>query len=227
MEKKLEVTTKTSNNAERVGQKNLTTIQRMQLERAQTGIIVRNLKADVKNETYEDLERCFQKITTMLNLNNLTVNYIRRLPRPRGDNSREPLAVKVDLGGLGDKIKLFGAMEALVKRKVHLPYQISNEIPNYAMNQYRHLCRVAMEVRRAHPELKTRVGINRGDTEATISVRARTENVFRRIPDEILEAGKNEVARRNKYEAERRRRDREERAHLGPQPMDTGSQPGK
>lgn len=223
LEKNLDATMKTSKEAERRGKTNLTTIQRIQLERAQSSIIVRNLKADTRNETYDDMERAFEKVTRALDLKDIRINYIRRLPRPRGDPSTEPLALKVELGCLGDKIKLFVAMEAMAKRKIHLPYQISNEIPNYAMNQYKYLSRVAAEVRRSYPGIKTRTGILRGDIEPSITIRGRDETTYRKIPGDMLEAAKTEVNRRNKIEADRRRKEREERTLLGSQPMDTGA----
>ena len=214
---------KAAKEAERRGRSNLTTIQRIQLERAHSSIIVRNLKADTRNETYDDMKRDFEKVTGALDLNDIRINYIRRLPSPRGDPSTEPLALKVELVCLGDKIKLFVAMEAMARRKMHLPYQISNEIPNYAMNQYKHLSRVVAEVRRSNPGIKTRTGILRGDIEPSITIRASNETTYRKIPGDMLEAAKTEVNRRNKIASEQRRKEREERALLGSHPMDTGA----
>ena len=221
IEKKLEAIAKLAKEADRRSRSNLSNTQRLQLERSQNGIIVRNLRAEVRNETYNDMERAFQRVLRLLRLEDVRINYVRRLPRPKGDKSTEPLALKVELGCLGDKIKLFTAMEAIVKTKVEIPFHISNEIPSYAMNQFKHLSRIAVEVRRARPELKTRVGILRGDTEPVITVRTRTETQYRKIPEDILEAAKTEVARRNKFEAERRKREREER--LSGEAMDTGA----
>ena len=96
---------------------------------------MRNGKSDVAGEeTYTETERAFDKVLRMLSLTDVKVNYIRRLPRPKGDTSREPLAMKVELSCIGDKIKMFTVLEELIRNKVVMPYQINNEIPQYAMN---------------------------------------------------------------------------------------------
>ena len=223
VERNLEATMKkVDDNARRI-RGNLTTGQRLQLERSQTSIIVRNVKQDVREETYEHMEAAFGKVLRIMNLPDVKINYIRRLPRPRGDKSKEPLAMKVELGCLGDKIKIFNSLENLIRNKVRLDFQISNEIPSYAMNGYKYLSRVAAEIRRSNPDIKTRVGILRGDIIPTITVKKRNETKYQAIPDDMLNKAKEEVTRKSRMEAERRKREREERELLGDQPMDTGA----
>ena len=134
VEGNLEATMKKVDDNTRRIRGNLTTCQRLQLERSQTSIIVRNVKQDVREETYQHI--AFGKVLRIMNLPDVKINYIRRLPRPRGDKSKEPLAMKVELGCLGDKIKIFNRLENLIRNKVRLNFQISNEIPSYAMNGF-------------------------------------------------------------------------------------------
>ena len=95
VERNLEATMKkVDDNARRI-RRNLTTCQRLQLERSQTSIIVRNRKQDVREETCQHMEAAFGKVLRIMNLADVKINYIRRLPRPRGDKSKEPLAMKV------------------------------------------------------------------------------------------------------------------------------------
>ncbi len=217
---------KTVDANERRSRTNLTTSQRMQLDRSQTSIIVRNVRQDVRPETYPDTLRAFEKVTRHLRLNNIRVNYIRRLPAARGDRRQEPPALRVELSCLGDKIMIFSVMEKMIQDRVKIIYPISNEIPNYAMNGFKYLSRVATEVRRSDPDLKTRVLIARGDIMPTIVIRQRNETNYKKIPDVLLDTAKAEIQRQNKADAERRRRDREE-ALLREEPMDIGANAGK
>ena len=114
-------------------------------------------------------------------------------------------------------------MENLIRNKVRQDFQISNEIPSYAMNGYKYLSRVTAEIRRSNPDIKTRVGILRGDIIPTITVKKRNETKYQAIPDDMLNKAKEEVTRKSRMEAERRKREREERELLGDQPMDTGT----
>ena len=199
IEKNELATRKLAKEAARRSKTCLTTIQRIQLQRSQTSTIVRNVRSDVAGqETYTETERAFNKVLRMLSLTDVKVNYIRRLPGPKGDTSREPLAMKVELSCIGDKIKNFKALEELIRNKVVMPYQINNDIPQYAMNQYKFLSRVVAEVCKAHPKLKTKVVINRGDTEPSIAIKHGDENIYRRIPDKLVEPAKEEVNRRTK-----------------------------
>ena len=64
--------------------------------------------------------------------------------------------MKVELGCLGDKIKIFNSLENLIRNKYRLDFQISNEIPSYTMNGYKYLFRVAAEIRRSNPDIKNK-----------------------------------------------------------------------
>ena len=88
--------------------------------------------------------------------------------------------------------------------------------------RYIYLSRVAAEIRRSNPDIKTRVGILQGDIILTITVKKRNETKYQSIPDDMLNKAKEEVTRKSRMEAERRR-ERDERDLLGDQPMDTGS----
>ena len=94
---------KVDDNTRRI-RENLTTFQCLQLERSQTSIIVRNVKQDVREETYQHMEAAFGKVLRMINLPDVKINFMWRLSCPWGYKSKEPLAMTVELGCLGDEI---------------------------------------------------------------------------------------------------------------------------
>ena len=63
LEKLVMAMEKTVDANERRSRNNLTTSQRMQLDRSQTWIIVRNVRMDVRPETYPDTLWAFEKVT--------------------------------------------------------------------------------------------------------------------------------------------------------------------
>ena len=157
-------------------------------------IIVRNVKQDVREETYQHMEAEFGKVLRIMNLPNVKINYIRRLPRPRGDKNKEPLAMEVELGCLVDQIKIYNSLENLIRNKVRLDSGLER-------------------LERDH----------RGDITQTITVKKRNVTKYQAIPDDMLNKANEEVTRKSRMEAERRKREREERELLGEQPMDTGT----
>lgn len=208
----------------------LTAAQQIQLERSQNVVIVRGIRPEKNEENYEDLERAFFRMLRKLKLDGgqIKINYLRRLPRNRGERTGEPLSVRVELSSLGDKIKMFNRVEEMVKSKEeNFEYSITNEIPRYALNSYKYLCRIATEVRHQNAALKTRVGIMRGDSYPVITIRKRTEKDYKKIDEPTMERAKAEVVRKNKLDSDRRKREREEAMLLGPQPMEQGGQAGK
>ena len=61
------------------------------------------------------------------------------------------------------------------------------------------------------------------DIIPTITVKKRNETIYQAIPNDMLNKAKQEVTRKSRMEAERRKGEREERELFGDQPMDTGS----
>lgn len=80
-------------------------------------MIVRNLKQEGRHKSYDDMEVALVKVLRQIGLNNIKVNYIRRLPKPKGDISKDPMALKVELSCLGDKIRIFNALEGMLRNK--------------------------------------------------------------------------------------------------------------
>ena len=84
-------------------------LYKLQLERSQSVIIIRNLAPITSNrETYEDLEKCVGKMLKDLHVNRdgIRINSVRRLQRSKMDNSGDHPALRIELGGVGDKIKI-------------------------------------------------------------------------------------------------------------------------
>lgn len=201
----------------------LNMVHQIQLERTQNVIIIRGAKPLKKEETYDDIEKAAYKVLHQLNLREpVRVNYVRRLPRTKGERPGEPLSMRVELGCLGDKIRIFTAVEQMIRRREDFDFSINNEIPRYAMGTYKYLCKVATEVRHQNANLKTRVGIMRGETWPIITVRARNEKEFKKIDEKMYERARAEIARRAKVFNERKKKEREDRL-LAEEPMDTNA----
>ena len=63
--------------------------------------------------------------------------------------------MRVEMSCLGDKIRLFSAIDNMIKRKEEFDFSISNAIPKYALTTYKYMWKVATEVRHQNVNLKT------------------------------------------------------------------------
>ena len=139
---------------------------KLQLERSQSVIIIRNLAPSTSNhETYEDLEKCVGKMLKDLHVNRdgIQINSVRRLQRSKMDKSGDHPALCIKLGGVGDKIKIYQAIDYMIKNGKKVTAQVNNEIPEYAIKAYKTQCRFATYLRKRDASIKTCVGIDRGD----------------------------------------------------------------
>ena len=201
---------------------------RMQLERSQSVIIIRNLAPITANrETYEDLEKCVGKMLKELHVNRdgIRINSVRRLQRSKMDKSGDHPALRIELGGVGDKIKIYQAIDYMIKNGKRVTAQVNNEIPEYAIKAYKTQCRIATYLRKRDASIKTRVGIDRGDIWPTILTKKRGTGKYEPVSDQAYERAKDEVTRERKREAEKRRKDREDRLLRDEEDMDT-TKPG-
>ena len=140
-------------------------LYKLQLERSQSVVVIRNLAPLTKNkETYEDLEKLIARMLKELTLSRegIRVNAVKRLQRSKLDKTGEYPALRVELSGVGDKIKIYQAIEQQVKSGRRVAFQISNEIPEYAIKAYKAQCKIATVIRKMDANVKTRVGIERG-----------------------------------------------------------------
>ena len=69
------------------------------------------------------------------------MNAVKRLQHSKMDKTGEYPALRVELSGVGDKIKIYQAIEQQVKSGRQVAFQISNEIPEYAIKATRHNAR--------------------------------------------------------------------------------------
>ena len=225
-------TKKVSGSNEKKCNRALSYIQQMQLEHSSTVIVLRGIaKRTPKRESYTELEELFRQVMRSIKIDNIRPIYVRRLPQA-GANSREPPAIKASLYTVGDKIRIYNTFDQALKNNQQLPFGVSNEIPKYALGSYKHMMRVATEVRAKHPGTKTRVGIARNASWPAITVRRKNEKEFVKIDDETFEDARNEVLRKQRRQNELKREKREERALLDQglddsddNQMDTGTQP--
>ena len=96
------------------------TLYKLQLKRSQSVIIISNLTPITSNrETYEDLEKCVGKMLKDLRVNRdgIRINSVRRLQRSKMDKSGDHPALRIELGGVGDKIKIYQAIDYMMEWK--------------------------------------------------------------------------------------------------------------
>ena len=209
---------------------NLNHIQRLQLKETETVLICRNIESLAKGseETYADMEAAFYAVMDFMRVE-VKINHVRRLQRVKSDKARGPATMRVQLASLGDKIKIFSGIEALIKNKVKFNFTFHNEIPPYAMNAFKFLSKIAMEVREAEPDTKTRVGILRADHWPTLTIRRQRATRYTKIDDETFELARAKFNAKAKVQADKRRKEQEERElrQGSADRMDTSnSQPG-
>ena len=78
-------------------------LYKLQLERSQLVVVIRNLAPLTKNkETYEDLEKLMARVLKELTLSRegIRVNAVKRLQRSKLDKTGEYLALRVELSGV-------------------------------------------------------------------------------------------------------------------------------
>ena len=196
----------------RRGKSNLTHIQILQLRDTETVLICRNIEslAQGREETYEEMEAAFKAVMDFMGVE-AKVNHIKRLQRVKGDTAKGPATMRVQLSCLGDKIKIFNAIEQLVKKKAKFSFTFHNEIPAYAMNAFKFLSKVAVEVRHMEPDTKTRVAIMKGDHWPTLVVKRQRMGKYKRIDDDAFELARAKYNAKTKEAAERRKASEEAR----------------
>ena len=142
-EKEREAMSKGSENAALKLRAAQNALYKLQLERSQSVIIIRNLAPITSNcETYEDLEKCVGKLLKDLHVNRdeIRINSVRRLQRSKMDKSGDHPALRIELGGVGDKIKIYQAIDYMIKNGKKVAAQVNNEIPEYAIKAYKTQC---------------------------------------------------------------------------------------
>ena len=207
--------------------------QALQLERASSGIICRNMNALVSRvETFEDLRRAFHTALAVLNYQP-QVSFIRRLARMKGDTRNGPTAMLVNLASPGERAILYSHIDKAVKAGKQLNFSISSEVPRYAISTYKYMGKLASIVRTQYPELRTRVNIPKGEQWPAISVKHDDDNKFIKCSKDMLEAAKAEYVKAGKEKSDSRKNKKATAANSaagagpstssGHQPMETNN----
>ena len=92
----------------------------------------------------------------------------------RGDRLAAPPTMKVMLGSLAEKLKIYDAIRVAAQSGRDIPFEIQNEIPQYALGTHKQLNKIAHEIREIDNGIKTRVTMMKGDQWPQI----RTANFF-------------------------------------------------
>ena len=156
--KKLELRTKSA----------LSQIQQIELARSETTVIANGIPPTTnQRETQDDLRKAFLQAIHMLNVQGINVQYDRRLQRVRGDRLAAPPTLKVMLGSLAEKLKIYDAIRRAAQSGRDIPFEIQNEIPQYALGTHKQLNKIAHEIREIDNGIKTRVNPDEGGPMAT------------------------------------------------------------
>ena len=87
---------------------NLTHIQRKELDRSENILIAKGVPALAQGkETQEDLQKALRQAFNVIRASDISVEHIRRLQRVKGDRSAVPATMRIKLGSVGDKLKIF------------------------------------------------------------------------------------------------------------------------
>ena len=221
---------KKTQEAERQAKSSLNLAHSMQLERASTGIICRNIRPLPRgtSERYEDMEKAFNQAMTLTGYVP-KVAFIRRLMRVKSDDRTGPTPLLVTLTSPGERAKLYTAIDRATKAGTKLGFSVTSEVPKYAIPQYKYMGRLANIIRDQFPELRTRVHIVRGDTWPTVSVKHVNDNKFVKADANMLEHAKAEYAKQNREKAAARSQNRASKqtgtaaSASGMEPMDVGA----
>ena len=78
------------------------------------------------------------------------------------DKSGDHAALRIELSGVGDKIKIYQAIDTQVKAGRRIAFLINNEIPEYAIKAYKTQCRIATQIRKRDGNIKTLSALSGG-----------------------------------------------------------------
>ena len=120
----------------------------------------------------------------------ITVTYIRRLQRVRGDNGSAPAALRISLSSLTDKLILFDEVKRRIESGGSVPYSFQNEIPKYALGMHKQLSKIAAEIRRMDNNVKTRVNMSKGDHRPSLAIKRRGETAYKPGPQDLIDTAK-------------------------------------
>ena len=200
---------------------NLTHIQRLELERSENILIAKGVPAIAQGkETQEDLQKALRQALNTIRAGDVKVEYIRRLQRVKGDRSAIPATMRIKLGSVGDKLKVFEATRKLVAQGGNIPYEFQNEIPRYALGVNKQLHRMAMEIRKMDRGIKTRIGMGKGDHWPVLLIKRRGETAYKSAPKDLMDIAKEQIKNEQKAVAMQRRADRDADLLLNVDAMD-------
>ena len=170
---------------------NLSHIQRLELARSENIVIAKGIPPCTSGkETHEELRRVVDMAFQSTGARGITVTYIRRLQRVRGDNGSAPAALRISLSNLTDKLILFDAVKRRIESGGSVPYSFQNEIPKYALGMHKQLSKIAAEIRRMDNNVKTRVNMSKGDHWPSLAIKRRGETAYKPAPQGLIDTAK-------------------------------------
>ena len=104
-------------NSERHIKHALTAVHQIQLDRAQSVIIIRGIPPVTgkgEKETYMHMTEAFHRSLRKINCSPVKCHNIKRLPVAKGAKPNAPRTMEVDLGSIGAKLEFFTALDQAV-----------------------------------------------------------------------------------------------------------------
>lgn len=172
---------------------NLSHIQRLELARSENVVIAKGIPAMTRagqKETQGDLRAAANAAFQATGAQGVTITYVRRLQRVKGDRGTAPPAMRISLSCLTDKLILYDAVKQKISQGIPVPYSFQNEIPKYALGLHKSLNKIAMEIRRMDRNIKTRVAMTKGDNWPVLTIKRRGETSYKPAAPELIETAK-------------------------------------
>ena len=181
-------------------------LQKYELAKSETTVMAKGISPTTNSrESQDDLKRAIGSAIRGLNVQGVTIEFARRLQRVRGDRLTGPPALKVTLGSVADKLKIYEAIRAATQQGKHIPFEIQNEIPQYTLGTHKQLNKIALEMRKQDRNLKTRVSMLKGDQWPQIRIKRRGEKHYHTASKDLVEMARQGIIRANKARAAERR----------------------
>ena len=204
----------------------LSHIQRLELANSETSILCKGILCLTEGkESMDDMKRSMRQVFSRLGVEGVQVEHARRMQRVKGDRGRGPAALKIRVGSVAEKLRIYDALKRATSGGADVPFEFQNEVPSYALSTHKNLHKLAQEIRRIDSNIKTRVSMGKGDHWPTLRIKRRGEALYHTAATDLLELAKANIHKANKAQAAARKVAQDNRLLYGNEEhMDTNSQ---
>ena len=176
-------------------------IQRLELAQSETIILCKGVEAITTNEheTQKEMRQAITHAFNSMNIRDVRIEHVRRMQRVHGDRGTAPPALRVRMGSVGDKLRVFEAMRRVTASGNHqVPYDFQNEVPKYALSTHKQLHKLSVEIRKIDKDIKTRVTMMKGELWPIITMKRKGESHYKAAPKELIDLARTNMHRNSK-----------------------------